>query len=450
VKILHPPFWQPLNAPHSAGMNAADLFLPAALCRSQFLAIDASALASVLQQFQAAAKQRQLDAPAMRVDPLARTSHKYSVDANGTAQFDLVGIILDEADSFLDWLGMDYVVTSHFAAAIRAADADANIKAIAINADTPGGSVVGLQAAYEAIRDAVKPVTVAVTGMLASAGVYVTAAADKIIAEPAAIVGSIGTMTTMTDVSEMAARLGIKVHLIASGPQKGTGTAGVPITAERIAPMQDIVNELANQFKAVIVEGRGLSTEAVDALATGAAWLAPRALELGLIDAISSNPAATAATATKEFLMLTKEQYKALLAAHSAHLALIDKLDSEGKDEAAIKSAIVDADNKANLAAIADLKAQLETAEQANAAAIAAANTAHETTKTALAAEQAKVTALEAKVAKITGVVPKYNDPGNGLPPPAALEKTQTEFDAMSPSEKSKFYGANGTVVADK
>ena len=99
-----------------------------------------------------------------------------------------------------------------------------------------------------------------------AAALYVAAAADSITADPTTIVGSIGTMTTITDISAMLTKMGITVHLIASGPQKGTGTPGVPVTDERKRPMQAIVNELAAQFKAAVASGRGLDAAAVDAI----------------------------------------------------------------------------------------------------------------------------------------------------------------------------------------
>jgi signal peptide peptidase SppA len=427
----------------------ADLLLPAALCRAHCLAIDSQALFGVMQQFHAAAKQRQLDAPETRANPLARTSHKFTTDDNGTAHLELSGIMLDTAEPFMDWIGMDYTVTPHFTEAINKAASDANIKALVIYADTPGGSVIGLQAAYEAVRDAGKPVIFAVTGLLCSAGMYVAAGANKIIAEPAAIIGSIGTMTTITDTSDMAAQIGIKVHLIASGPQKGTGTACVPVTADRLEPMQNVVNQLAEQFKAVIVEGRKLSVDAVNTLATGEAWLAPRAKELGLIDSIASQPAAFAAQATKEFLMLSKEQYKALISTHPAHTALIDKMDNDGSDESAIKAAIVQADIALSHEKVAALQNQIASDKQAHEAALKAANEAHDKTKAELAQEKNKTKDLEAKVQKLSGVMPTYKDPGHNNPPVTKPTLKRSEFNALSVNERSKFYNLGGEITEE-
>lgn len=426
------------------GVNDALTFptMPAALCGATPLAINGDALGALLTSWQVSAKIRQLDAPADGGDRLARTSHKYAIDANGNAVIPMDGIMLGEPDAFLDWLGVDYTVTPHLAEAITQADARADVKAIIIQADSPGGSVTGLQAAHDAIAAARKPVMVSASGLLCSAALYVAAAADSISADPTTIIGSIGTMMTLTDVSGMVAKLGIQVHLIASGPQKGTGTPGVPVTDERKRPLQAVVDALAAQFKAAVATGRGLSAAAVDAIATGEAWIASRAAELGLIDRISTNPLAAAGTTAKEANMLTKDQFKALLAAHPDHTALIISLDEAGKDDADVKAAIVDAQHQAVAARIPVLEGELVKAKAGAAAALKVEQDAH-------AATQTKLAALEAANAKLKAGIPAHDDPGAENNPDANAPKTKTtaELADMTPSAKALFFQAGGKQV---
>ena len=412
-------------------MNAPAPLLSASFFGALPWAINSDAFASLMATIEAKAKISQLD----RTPPasaLERTSHKYTVSADGVATIPLTGVMLGDTDWVLDYFDIDYTVTPHLADAISEAAGRSDVRSLVIAADTPGGSVVGLEALNQAIANAGKPVIVAASGMLCSAGMYVASAADQIIAEPATIVGSIGTMTTITDVSALLAKLGVQVHLIASGPQKGTGTPGVPITDERKRPMQAIVDELAAQFKAAVTRGRCLDAAAVDRLATGEAWLAGTALTHGLIDAVTSTPLAAASITAKECTMLKKEEYKALIAAHPTHLALIDKLDDDGADEATIKAAIKDADHKATADKIPQLEAKLADSAKA----LKDEQDAHGKTKADLA------TANE-KLAKIKAGQPA-GDPGAGGLPPAnsADEKTADELAAMSPIEQASYYAA--------
>lgn len=419
-------------------MNPNPTLLPAALCGVTPLAIHSDSLAGLFSAWESSAKIRQLDIQtAPEADPMARTTHKYVVGADGIATIPLQGMMLGAPDDFLDYVGYDYTVTPHLTAAIAEALTLSNVKAIVIDANSPGGVVTGLQALYEVVANANKPVLVAASGLLCSAALYAVAGATEITADPTTFVGSIGTMTTITDVSAMLNKLGIQVHLIASGNQKGTGTPGVAVTDERKRPMQAIVDELAAQFKAAVAAGRGLDPAQVDALATGEAWLATRALTLGLIDSIATNPMAAASLTAKESLMLSKEQYKALIAAHPNHMSLIDQLDANGKDLTDVKAAVVDAEHQATAAKATQLEARLTAQATEHAAALKTANEAAEAIKV-------KLTAAEAKLAKITAGSTTHDDVGTGDQPPATAlgAKTDDEVAAMSPLEKARHFAA--------
>lgn len=428
-------------------MNERALYLPACLLSGHPIAMAADAFSALLLRLQS--RIGQLDSEEMNrrhpAERFARTSHKYAVTRDGNAVISLKGVMLPEADWLWDAFCEDYTVTPHFAAAVREAGARDDVQAITIEADSPGGVVFGLQAAYEAIRDCPKQVTVAVTGMMASAALYVAAAADHIVADPAAIVGSIGTLTTVTDMSQMAAKLGITVHLIASGEHKGTGTPGVPITADKLKPYQELVDQLASQFRAVVAEGRGLSAEAVQVIATGEAWVATRAQELGLVDETNPTPLVAASTANRKALMLTKDQYKSLCNSHPEHRALIDKMDGENKSEAEIKAAIAGAINQGNIDRVKALEQELADTKAQHATALKAEQDAHEKTK-------ADLTASNEKLAKLQALKPGHGDPGADdpsrkakAPDPVSL----SAFNAMSAEQRTAFMDAGGSLLPE-
>lgn len=368
---------------------------------------------------------------------LARTSHKYAV-RDGVAHLDLSGILLGSADWLLDAWGVDYTVSPHFAAAISQADADPAVRQIVIDADSPGGSVQGLQGAFEAIRDAKKPVMVAVTGMLASAALYITAAADHITAEPASMVGSIGTVVVVRDFSKLFEDAGIITHVVSTGPLKGAGTTGAPISDAHLASLQAIVDDLGAQFRAVLVEGRGLAADAVQALATGEVWLGAQAKARGLIDSVNTNALAAASKKAKEHPM-DKDQILALLAAHPGAVALITA--NAGKPLAEVQALIAKADADAEKAALVARAEKAEADAQSAVEQLTAEKAAHEKTR----GEAAAIKAAHDKLANLAGAIGK--DPGAGnADGKASLTMTQAEVDAMEPRAKAKFFADGGKI----
>ena len=175
--------------------------------------------------------------------------------------------------------------------AINAAVADPNVAAILLHVDSPGGSVMGAKDAADAIAAAgkIKPVVSFIEDYAASGAIWLASQARKVYAnQPTAMVGSIGTYAVLYDMSGMAAKDGIKVHVIRAGQHKGAGTPGTEITPDQLAMQQRMVDALNESFLQAVATGRGMSIDAVRAIATGELFLAPRALELGLIDGIKS------------------------------------------------------------------------------------------------------------------------------------------------------------------
>lgn len=360
-----------------------------------------------------------------------RTSHKYEV-AGGVATIGIHGMISEEVIPIFDLYEIDYTVTPHLAAAIRQADKRDDVSSILIEADSPGGAVHGLQDAYEAIRDATKPVVVSVGGLLASAALYITAAADSIVASPTSMIGSIGTMTYLDDMSEMFARYGIKRHLVSTGPQKGAGTPGTEVTAAHIDATQRIVDVLAEQFINAVAEGRGMTKEAVAALATGDVWIGQEAVEAGLADAVASDPLAAASTKAQEIrkernMPMSKQELRQALAAHPQHAELIASIDDQEGSLADVEAAVQAATKQAEITA---LQTRAENAE----AALAEANASH---ASAIAEMQAAADDLSAKLAEANAKIAKLEpmsktvDPG-ASEPPKARPKTITRAEAQS------------------
>jgi protease-4 len=133
-----------------------------------------------------------------------------------------------------------------------------------------------------------KPVTVQVEGMAASAAYYVASQAQRIVAGPGDLIGSIGVRMVVIDSSEYYASMGVKVIPIDTGPLKSAGLEGTPVTDEHIAEFEKITGFYFGQFKAAVGRGRGMDSDAVDAVATGAMFPVNEARRLRLIDSIGT------------------------------------------------------------------------------------------------------------------------------------------------------------------
>lgn len=106
-------------------------------------------------------------------------------------------------------------------------------------------------------------------------------------AGPNAEVGSLGVFTVVEDTSGKYAQAGVKVHVVSSAPPiKGAGVDGTEVTPAQLAEWQRRVSDTAEWFIGEVATGRRLPRPAVQKLATGAMWIAPKAQALGLVDGV--------------------------------------------------------------------------------------------------------------------------------------------------------------------
>jgi signal peptide peptidase SppA len=168
---------------------------------------------------------------------------------------------------------------------LRKAQDDPEVHSIVLHFDTPGGSFAGLPETADLIASSDKPVYsyVPAGGMCCSAGMWLAAATDGIFASLSAQVGSIGVYCAYTDMSEMAAKRGIKVKMFSSGKYKGMGVPGTTLTEEQEEYLQDSVMGMAEEFYEHMRNSRGAVP---DEAMQGQSFRAQDALRNGLIDDI--------------------------------------------------------------------------------------------------------------------------------------------------------------------
>jgi protease-4 len=122
----------------------------------------------------------------------------------------------------------------------------------------------------------------------ASGGYYIACGADKIVAHPASITGSIGVYGQLINAAELLEKLGVEGIIVRSGDQKAVGNWFERPTAEQLAVEQGIVDELNDMFVEVVAEGRDMDEDKVRGLADGRAYTGKQALELGLVDVLGN------------------------------------------------------------------------------------------------------------------------------------------------------------------
>jgi len=170
-------------------------------------------------------------------------------------------------------------------------DNDKN-KGIMLFVNTPGGGVYESDEVYLKLEEykelTGRPVYSYMASQATSGGYYISAAADKIIANRNCWTGSIGvTIGTIYDVSGLLEKYGVRTSTITSGDNKSMGSAVEPMTKEQKEILQALVDEAYEQFVAIVCKGRGLDDRYVRKLADGRIYTAKQAYENGLIDDVT-------------------------------------------------------------------------------------------------------------------------------------------------------------------
>ncbi|MCA9576927.1 MAG: signal peptide peptidase SppA [Sandaracinaceae bacterium] len=172
---------------------------------------------------------------------------------------------------------------------VRTLDAyasDPNIAAIVLRIDSPGGSALASEQVWRAVRRARqhKPVIASLGSVAASGGYYIASAADEIWADPSTLTGSIGIYYGKVDFQDLAERLGVHVELLGRGARSSATSMYRPFTDDERERLRELITEMYQLFLRRVAEGRGMTTEEVDAVGQGRVWSGDRARQLGLVD----------------------------------------------------------------------------------------------------------------------------------------------------------------------
>jgi len=176
-----------------------------------------------------------------------------------------------------------------FSYALKKAREDDAVKALVISVNSPGGGITASDIMYHKLLDfkqSDKPVVALLGDLAASGGYYVIAPADRIIAHPTSITGSIGVIMLNFNIEGLMAKLGVNDVTIKAGKHKDLLSPFRQITPEERDSIQKIVDLMLDRFIGIIAESRKMDKAKVRDLADGSVYYAGQAVELGLVDQI--------------------------------------------------------------------------------------------------------------------------------------------------------------------
>lgn len=207
---------------------------------------------------------------------LAANALLFDVDVPGEDRIGLIrveGVILDAKDTVAE---------------LKRFGDSSSVKAIVLRIDSPGGGVVPSQEIHDAVqrvRSKHKKTVVASMGTVAaSGGYYIAAAADRIIANPGTLTGSIGVIMELVNLEGLLKKVGVEGIVVKSGHYKDIGSPFRKMGPDDRRILQAVMDDVHNQFIEAVAEGRSLDVAAVRKLADGRIFTGRQAVNAKLVD----------------------------------------------------------------------------------------------------------------------------------------------------------------------
>lgn len=165
---------------------------------------------------------------------------------------------------------------------------DDDIKAILLHINSPGGGTAISQELYQAVLRAKeeKPVVASFASVAASGGYYIASGADRIVANPSSVTGSIGVIFQMPNFKDLMGKVGVSLTTIKSGELKDVGNYSREMTEKEELMLRSVVMDTYEQFVDAVSSGRKMAKEDVYNLADGSVFTGSQAYHLGLVDTL--------------------------------------------------------------------------------------------------------------------------------------------------------------------
>ena len=162
------------------------------------------------------------------------------------------------------------------------------VKGIILRIDSPGGAVGPSQEIYNAVtrirKEGGKKIYASLGSVAASGGYYIASAAETIFANPGTLTGSIGVIMAFSNIQELIEKIGIRPEVIKSGKFKDAGSPVRPISSKERKLLQNLVDDVHQQFVEDVAKGRNLPIQDVQRLADGRVYTGRQAFKLKMVD----------------------------------------------------------------------------------------------------------------------------------------------------------------------
>ncbi|MDR0546872.1 MAG: signal peptide peptidase SppA [Dysgonamonadaceae bacterium] len=235
---------------------------------------------------------------------------KRKISSNKIAVLYAEGDIVDDVVSSI--YGATAITAQEYVEELNKLKDDDNVKAVVFRVNSPGGSGYASEQIWRAVKNLreAKPVVVSMGSYAASGGYYISCGANKIIAEPSTLTGSIGVFGLIPNGAELAKRMGATYDGVATNkhsnfadeilsiPLLGVGLLPArPLNSSESAMIQAHVERFYDLFLTRVSEGRGKSKVAIDSIGQGRVWTGNQALAIGLVDELGGIDVAIKAAA---------------------------------------------------------------------------------------------------------------------------------------------------------
>jgi protease-4 len=205
------------------------------------------------------------------------------------------GLIQRAASSANPLTESNVMAANEITRAFRSAVRDPSVRAILFRIDSPGGSVVASESIWREVvfaRERGKPVVVSMGDVAGSGGYYVAAAADKIVAEPATLTGSIGVLAGKLVVSDLFRKLGMSTDSAQIGANAAMYSSTSDFSARAHSRLEAFLDETYRGFKDHVATGRHMTQDEVEEVAKGRVWSGEDAKTRRLVDELGGSAVA--------------------------------------------------------------------------------------------------------------------------------------------------------------
>ena len=257
-----------------------------------------------------------------RVRPLEETT----LEGSGTSKvllIDLAGVLAEEPILTLE-SRPQVPLLARVREELEKAEDDKQVRAVLLRINSPGGTVTASDILYHDIMRFKEhrkiPVVASILDVGASGGYYVALAADRILAHPTTVTGSIGVLMLTVNAGGLLEKIGVSASYVKSGEFKDMGSPFRSLRPEEQALFQELIDRFYGRFVELVARSRRLDEARVRAFADGRVYTASQALALGLVDqigyldeAIATAKSAAGLTEAKVIAYHRPRQYRATI-----------------------------------------------------------------------------------------------------------------------------------------